>query len=376
MTVTDNELVLIEPTAINFATAAESRSADHTGRPIWIIGETVAAENLSAAIELRSPDTKISIASQVPPGLNDVTVILLEKDGEALQHAMAPLIDSEGVCVIAAVTDWHCSRRPLYLVTVPKSGTHLLYGLVEAFGYARGVTSLTPPANGAWYCLEYTNSHTVARDFFVDSVRRHPHGGRDHRFPSTPTLFMYRNPLDVVVSEANYYHREGNTRFAPYLAGMNSEERLLRLIDDPWTLGTLRDRMGGFAAWFDCINVTALSFEEIIGSRGGGSDSAQRALIWSLQLKLQIPGKPKVFADKVFDPESPTFNAGQIGRHRDSFTEEAWRAFKSLPQDFMALYGFEADGRPRALPKHAQTYRHREPQYLQRNMGNDPILVE
>jgi hypothetical protein len=47
-----------------------------------------------------------------------------------------------------------------------------------------------------------------------------------------------------------------------------------------------------------------------------------------------------------------------------------------LPQDFMDRYGFEVDGKTGALPKHAQIYRHCEPQYLQRNMANDPILVE
>jgi hypothetical protein len=140
--------------------------------------------------------------------------VTFEKDGEALQAALMPFLDAAGMTIIAPVTDWHVTRRPIYLISIPKSGTHLLYGLVKAFGYHDSVTTEMLPRPGNSYCLEYTNSHTVARDFFVDTVRRSPHGARDHPFPYTPTLFMYRNPLDIVVSEANYYHKDGNTLFA------------------------------------------------------------------------------------------------------------------------------------------------------------------
>src|SRR5438477_163119 len=83
------------------------------------------------------------------------------------------------------------------------------------------------------------------------AVRRRPHGNRDHAFPHHPSLFIYRNPLDIVASEANYYQEDGATVFAGYLDGLSYEERLLRLIDDPWLMGSIRDRVGKFAAWLE-----------------------------------------------------------------------------------------------------------------------------
>ncbi|MGQ0546192.1 MAG: hypothetical protein ACT4P3_12790 [Betaproteobacteria bacterium] len=63
-------------------------------------------------------------------------------------------------------------RLPLFLISIPKSGTHLLYELARALGYRDGVVCPDAPAPGTWYCLEYSNSHTRAADFLVDTTRR------------------------------------------------------------------------------------------------------------------------------------------------------------------------------------------------------------
>ncbi len=373
---TDRELVLIDPEPTHYLAAVGTALEEHPTRAVRIAGTDDRAANYVEVVTLRYPDVDVATIADAGQLSGDAIVLIFETDGEALQNALMSFVDADDVTVVAPVTDWHFSRRPLYLITIPKAGTHLLYGLVEAFGYRRDIATEGVPRPGGWYCLEYTNSHTSARDFFVDFVRRNPHGGRDHPFPQTPTLFMYRNPLDIVVSEANYYHKDGNTLFAPYLAGFEFEERLLRLIDDKSALGSIRDRMGVFAAWMDCVNVVPLSFEEIVGAQGGGSDAVQEALVWSLQLKLQVPGKPADFAQKAFDPSSPTFESGQIGRHREMFTAEAWEAFKRLPQDFMADYGYSPDDSPAAMPRHADRFRRRAPRYLAPGTADAPFVVE
>lgn len=372
----DRELVLIEPEPTRFLAAVGAALEEHPTRAVRIVGTDDRAKNYVDVVRLRYPKVDVETIADAGRIFEDSIVLVFETNGEALQKVLMSFVDAAGVTVVAPVTDWHYTRRPLYLITIPKSGTHLLYGLVEAFGYRRDIATEGVPRPGGWYCLEYTNSHTVARDFFVDFVRRQPHGGRDHPFPQTPTLFMYRNPLDIVVSEANYYHKDGNTLFAPYLAAFEFDERLLRLIDDKQTLGSLRDRVGAFTAWMDCVNVVPLSFEEIVGAQGGGSDAAQNALVWSLQLKLQVPGKPAAFAQKAFDPSSPTFESGQIGRHREMFTAEAWDAFDRLPQDFMADYGYGVDDSPASMPRHAERFRSRVPRYLAPGTADAPFVVE
>ncbi len=287
----------------------------------------------------------------------DVTV-MLEDDPDALSSLLLNSIDMRQGTILAPVTSRFSQKNPLFVVAIPKSGTHLLFELVRALGYTDGLTLTDPPRNGFWYFLEYSNAHTSARDFFIDSVRRAQFGNRRHPFRTSPTLFMYRNPVDIVVSEASYYHREGKTAFGGYLSELSPEERLLRLINDPWLLGTIRDRLGNFIAWMDFPNVIPISFEELIGSKGEGSDEVRDRLIWSVQLKLHVPGNPPVIGAKVFNEASPTFRKGQAGSHRHYFTPRAYSAFEELPQDFMEKLGYEAreEETSLVLPKRVRNF--------------------
>ena len=233
---------------------------------------------------------------------------MCETEEPQVSDSLLSLVDVNAR-VVAVKTDRFWAEQPLFLISIPKSGTHLLYRLAEAMGYRAAVQLQDDPAPGYWYCVEYTNSHTTAKDFFVDTVRRSPFGNRHHPFMRSPAIFIYRNPLDILASEAQSYHREGKAAFAGYFSGLGQEERLLRLIDDPWLLGTARDRIGAFLPWLGLPNVVPVSFEELVGPRGGGDAEQQRRVIWSIQLKLHVPGAPDTYASQVFDPQSPTFDS-------------------------------------------------------------------
>ena len=269
--------------------------------------------------------------------------ILFTSDAKDLSSRLMGYVDLKQGVVIAPITSHYYKNRPLFLISIPKSGTHLLYELADAFGYRPGIVCPDNPVPGFYYCIEYSNSHTSARDFFIDTVRRSPFGNRHHPFIQYPALFIYRHPMDIVISEANYYHKEGNTVFYSYLNSLSFEERLLKLIDDPLLLGSIRDRIENFLAWLDFQNVIPVSFEELIGPNGGGNVNIQARLIWSIQLKLHVPGNPRQYGEQTFNKESPTFHKGQIGRYKKYFTEQAYEKFYSLPQDFMGLLGYTND---------------------------------
>ena len=267
-------------------------------------------------------------------------VIARSSDAPELSSFLMRCIDLQDTLVIAPITGHYCRHRPLFNISIPKGGTHLLYKLVEAFGYGAAVVHNNAPSPGNWYCVEYSNSHTVAQDFFIDSVRRDGFGLRDHPFSRNPALFIYRNPLDVLVSEANYYHKEGATIFSSYLRGRTFDDRVFALLDESGLLGSLRNRMIGFAPWLDFENVIPISFEELVGDDGGGSNEMRERLIWSLQLKLHVPGEPQKFSEKVFDRESPTFNEGQIGGAKEKLPQQAYEILDTGSDDFMRLFGY------------------------------------
>lgn len=267
-------------------------------------------------------------------------IIITEDDPtEELQN----YLDKCSGTIIAKRGKKYFKKKPLFLISIPKAGTHLLYELAKAFGYHEGGICPSNPKGGHWYFTEYSNSHTKAKHFFNETVYVSDFGNRDHPFASSPALFIYRNPLDIVASEANYYHKEGKTIFSGYLNRLSYDERLAKLIEDKWLLGSIRDRVCDFIGWTYFENVISLSFEELIGSAGGANDTLQQQLIWSLQLKLQIPGKPAEFAAQVFNKESATFFKGKIGSFKESFKEEHYRLFRELNQDFMQELGYSMD---------------------------------
>ena len=351
--------------------------------PVWttgqqnvrLLGDNPLAEEIAQAAQAQG----ISLLRELPA--DDETsaasqwLVFTETDGERLAAQLLACVGLRNVTVLAPVTDLHFSQRPLFLISIPKSGTHLLYELARALGYHEGVVLPEFPKPQTWYCVEYSNSHTVAADFFVDSVRRAHFGNRHHAFMSSPALFMYRHPLDVLVSEAHYYERDGKTAFAGWLSGLDAQQRIARLLDDNWLLGSLRQRIGGFLPWLDFPNVAALSFEELIGAAGGGQDVEQQRLIWSIQLKLQAPGSPAAIAVSLFNPESATFRSGQIGGFRQALSETDINGFVASNQDLLSALGYPLDGSI-GLPSHRQQRQAAPLRYSHETFDEMPLLIE
>ena len=374
------ELRLIEGEAAAFRGAVrELHAQGHRRITLWPNNDLAVeaanhAQKLGCDVRIDAPE----LAADAPGRGPASCLLLAETDPTALSQRLLELVDLKSGIVVAPRTRHAYDARPLFLISIPKAGTHLLYSLAKAFGYHAGIICPEWPSPGHWYCIEYSNSHTRATDFFIDTVRRSPFGNRHHPFATSPALFIYRNPLDILVSEANYYHRDGNAIFGGYLRNRSFEERLLALIDDPWLFGSFRNRMAGFVPWMEFANVIPLSFEELVGARGGGDDAVQRRLIWSLQLKLHVQGSPDAVAAQVFDTESATFNAGQIGSHREKLGASAMRKFIELPQDFMRALGYAPSdgGAYNRYPARAEEFIRRPLTTAEETFGDTPILIE
>jgi hypothetical protein len=340
-----------------------------------LVGDNALATALAEADWMRGIAVERGIALDDEGAVETNVIVFTETAGEKLSSQLLSCVDRDHVVIVAPVTDWHFSKKPLFLVSIPKAGTHLLYELAKALGYQEGIELPEFPKGQTWYCVEYSNSHTVAADFFVDTVRRAPFGNRHHPFMRSPTLFIYRHPLDILVSEAHYYHRDGKTAFAGRLSEYDLKERLTRLLDDNWLMGSLRDRIGGFLPWLEFPNVISLSFEELVGAAGGGSEEAQLQLIWSIQLKLQVPGEPEHIATNVFNTDSATFRSGQIGGYRKHLPVKAMTDFAKNNADILEQLGYPLDGAI-GLPAQRKARRHRRIRYSQIDYEGMPLTIE
>lgn len=342
---------------------------------IFLIGQS----HLAHTVAGRATEEGLSLVtcSTLSPAVLKKAQILIftETDGERLGTLLLECVDLEQVLIVAPVTDWHISRKPLFIVSIPKAGTHLAYELARELGYTAGVELPDFPRPQTWYCVEYSNSHTVARDFFVDSVRRSHFGGRHHPITRSPVLFVYRHPLDILVSEAHYYHREGKTVFAGYFAGEEFEQRVRRLVDDEWLLGSLRQRVGGFLPWLKFPNVIPVSFEELIGEAGGGSAKTQLRLIWSVQLKLQADGATERMAARLFNQNSATYREGRIGAYQSELPRKLVGELADKCADILSAFGYTARS-PSLAPELTDQYISRPLRYSGADFSDMPLTVE
>jgi hypothetical protein len=292
----------------------------------------------------------------------------------ALEEALHFQLDRAGGTVVVGRLERHGLDRPLFLISIPKAGTHLLYRFAERLGFEPGIVCPEFPTPGNWYCIEYSNSHTVPRDFFVDSVRRAPFGNRAHPFLSSAALFIVRHPWDILVSEANYYSNEGNTAFAGVFRDLDFAGCVERLISDHALLGRFRDRILAFQPWLAFENVIPLAFEDLVGEQAGGSRERQERLIWSILLKLGAPGRPRSIAADLFDRASPTFQDGRIGSHRRALPAGLLQQLDSTDADVLRAFGYRSGDQP--YSEQAGDWRKRPLRCRGRDFFDTPILVE
>jgi len=370
---TRRELRFIQPSTEAFRQVLPAPSS---GQSVMLIGQGKLAEAWAKEANTAglSVDRRLEVPS--PETVNSRQLLCLaEIEGDALGAMLIACVDMMDVQILAPVTDRHISRNPLYIVSIPKAGTHLVYELARALGYADGIEQPAFPRAQTWYCVEYSNSHTVARDFFVDTVRRKPFGNRHHAFAHSPVLFIYRHPLDILVSEAHYYHRDGKSVFSGYFAGEDFDQRIQRLANDEWLLGSLRTRLGGFLPWLCFPNVIPISFEELVGEAGGGQAEAQQRLIWSIQLKLQAEGIPEQIALRIFNRNAATFREGKIGGYRSQLSPELIETLMEQCGDIVASFGYPTNT-DAMIPLPAAGYATRPLRYSVETFDEMPINVE
>jgi hypothetical protein len=163
-------------------------------------------------------------------------------------------------------------------------------------------------------------------------------------------IFMYRDPRDVVLSMVNFVCGRTAGGFG------NFSENLVynRILCAKPTLGqqltyALTDpafpAIGDFqrSLWLlHHPNVCKVSFEELVGARGGGSDDAQLAAVTRIVEFLGMDASPQALTDKLYRPESFTFFKGQIGSWREAFTAEHETLIRSRLGEMIELYGYRS----------------------------------
>ena len=163
------------------------------------------------------------------------------------------------------------------------------------------------------------------------------------------TVCILRDPRDVAVSQMHYI-KERRQHFAHegYMALPSDRERLLVSIRggelDGRRLQSLAERYRQFLSWERDGGAVMVKFEDLVGTKGGGSEEAQRLAVGRVARHLGVAEEEETLrrVEKDLFGVGRTFRKGQIGGWREEFSAEHEEAVKEVMGSLLVELGYEA----------------------------------
>jgi hypothetical protein len=182
----------------------------------------------------------------------------------------------------------------------------------------------------------FVNAHCIYTPELADLVRKQ--GMR--------TVYILRDPRDVAVSQMHYIKQlENHFAHQGYMALPSDHERLLVSIRGGELGGrklqSLDERYRQFLRWEREGGTAVVKFEDLVGTKGGGSAEAQRLAVEGVARQLGVEERTMGVVEDLFGV-GRTFRKGQIGGWREEFSAEHERALKEVVGSLLVELGYEA----------------------------------
>lgn len=163
-------------------------------------------------------------------------------------------------------------------------------------------------------------------------------------------VFNYRDPRDVLLSMVNFLssetgrgvgHFTDHRVYSAILRNAGSfEERLTIALTDPCFPGADAFERGLWLLRHPAV--CKVSFEELVGPRGGGSRELQSAAVDRIADFLRPDGGPDPagLVDQLFNDRAYSFHRGRIGAWHEHFTPEHEKLFEERYGTVLDAYGY------------------------------------
>jgi hypothetical protein len=244
---------------------------------------------------------------------------------------------------------------------MPKSGSHLIIQVLQ------GLTQLGPfvnpgfpPVNRSEINAKLTEQAVLAnlqrmrpgdiaygyvnaREPFVSALTR----------PGRATIFVYRDPRDVIVSHVFYATQmhKGHGMHQYYTQTLGSMEERINaaiqgVVEPGAELSSIRAKFDAYLGWLEQPQVLCLRFEELILDQ----EASLGKILDYLEPRGFTPRIPRPQAiaalqHAIRPRKSGTFRKGKPGNWREHFTPGNKELFKTISGDLLIRLGYEGDDR-------------------------------
>ncbi len=161
------------------------------------------------------------------------------------------------------------------------------------------------------------------------------------------SLFLIRDPRDIVVSQAHFVSGRPAHPHHATLAGIEDHQGRLRrvILGDPErSMPSIRQRLQSYAGWL-ASEALVVRYEDLVGVFGGGDADVQRSTLRRVfeHLGLELADDDVAnLAQATFSGNSPTFRKGRLGQWQEQFDTETVAVFEEEVGDLIAAYGYGA----------------------------------
>lgn len=231
-------------------------------------------------------------------------------------------------------------------VSIPKAGTHLLERALCLHPqlYRKLLPTVSEENIGRWKGVDGLLARVRPGQVVASHLRFRPEYPAILDSRRVRSIFLIRDPHDVVVSQVHYVLKRKDHRVHDQFAGLPDMKARLHLAiegDAARGLPSIGERLDFFARWLDTGLV--VRFEDLVGAGGGGDPAAQVAAVDSIYdyLGMQVdPVTRRSICDQLFSTDSPTFRQGSVSGWKRVFDEELKSLFDEIVGDRSRPYGY------------------------------------
>lgn len=239
---------------------------------------------------------------------------------------------------------------PIFVQSIPKSGTHLVERALCLHKpiHRRILPTLEDhnlPRWGGWVeILRSTHFGQVLVGHVTYSAER----ARALEERGFRSLFVIRNPRDLVVSDCKYIARSTkHRRHRLYHSQPDLESQMRLNIEglESEDLPPLRTRLGRYMGWTE-TDALLVRFEDLIGEAGGGDEETQFRMLERIHEHCRTGANAEDLVRicrRLFSSASPTFRKGQIGQWKVHFDNDLSQLFENRVGDLAATLGYGGD---------------------------------